>query len=63
MMTRQVHRRNWGISAAGITVHPPAGWYQGAIETRGELPLRLPPPVVQMDPSDPTTWRRPVRHT
>lgn len=36
---------------------------QGALRGSGAIPLNLPRPVIEMDPSDQRTWTRPVRWT
>lgn len=36
---------------------------QGALQGSGAVPLNLPLPVIEMDPSDKRTWTRPVRWT
>ena len=63
MMTRGDFIRPWSVDSRGITVPEVNAWREGAILTGGEFGLSLPPTVVMMDPSDPRTWRRPVRWT
>lgn len=45
-------------AAAAAAVRTP-----GPLVTSAAPPLRLPPPVIPLDPSDPATWTVPVRYT
>lgn len=47
----------------GMLVPPVQAWRGNYILYGGRLPIGLPPYNVAMDPSDPRTWRRPVRFT
>ena len=72
MWTRGRLSRNWAPDTltgglAGQSTVPHGQWYRGVMLTGGVQPLRLPPGSsgfgFAMDPSDPSTWRRPVRWT
>lgn len=67
MLTRahfgEQHGRHWGTSGIGLHTPPLHDWRHGIMIRGGAIPIVLPPPVVMMDPSDPTTWVTPVRFT
>lgn len=67
MLTRahfgQQHGADWGRAGIGLHTPPLHGWRSGLMIRGGAAPIILPPPVVMMDPSDPTTWTTPVRFT
>lgn len=63
MWTRGTLRRNWGVHPSGITVAPTVAPARPPVIRTGPIPLNLPARRIQMDPSDPTTWRKPVRFT
>jgi hypothetical protein len=47
----------------GALVPPVQQWKGNYILYGSRLPIALPPYNMAMDPSDPRTWRRPVRFT
>jgi hypothetical protein len=70
VFTRGLMTRNWrpDSTIAGITgASTVTSWARGTLLTGGVQPLKLPPGSsgfgYAMDPSDPRTWRRPVRWT
>lgn len=52
--------RNWGINDLGMCVHPRNAPLAGDLARAGELALLLPPESVACDPSDSSTWTRPL---
>lgn len=63
MWTRGDLQRNWGVHDDGITVAPEVAPARPAVIRGGPVSLNLPAVNTPMDPSDPRTWRRPVRFT
>lgn len=63
LWTRGNLTRTWGVHDTGITTHPAAGWNPGPLLRGGPISILLPPAKIEMDPSDPRTWQRPVRYT
>lgn len=71
MLTRRhITRNHWGTGhtapdpGTGTAAPHVPGWRAGDyIAPAGEVPLILPPTVVQMDPSDRATWTTAVRWT
>lgn len=63
MWTRGDLKRNWSINQFGMTAPAVCCWKKGRLIRSGTQPLSLPPYGWAMDPSDPNTWRRPVRFT
>lgn len=63
MITRPHFQRNWTAIPGGIATPAANSWSRGTIVRLGPVVLTMPPAVIQMDPSDRMTWRRPVRFT
>lgn len=63
MITRTGFARQWGVHDHGITVAPEVHPERPPLQRGGRIPLGLAPLHVAMDPSDPKTWRKPVRFT
>lgn len=59
----QQYGASWGRAGIGLHTPPLHGWQCGVMIRGGAAPIILPPPVVMMDPSDPTTWTTTVRFT
>jgi hypothetical protein len=65
MITRtNIGRRNWSVVPGGIATPAVNAWQGGGpIRRGGPVHLNIPPTAIAMDPSNRSTWRRPVRFT
>jgi len=68
MWTRGILTRNWSVSPSGLNAPRANAWERGELVRGGVAAVTLPPGPgngygYAMDPSNPRTWRRPVRWT
>jgi hypothetical protein len=68
MWTRGRLSRNFDVGPTGLTTPRANAWERGTLVRGGAASVELPPGPgtgygYAMDPSNPRTWRRPVRFT